>query len=171
MKKQMSHTEPKMAASALSFAFSSLSLPNSSLCSFPDKLQVVSKLQKNSGRGRRVWRRRKLTKEDDLLRYKLERVPFLEEQVRKIKEGGKLLTMDIHRLLLSEDNRFDFVNEIAAEAIEYVENNRDDYGGKKKAILHVLSNRMNDAGYSRPVAYEESDPFLPGPTYLRQELE
>lgn len=111
------------------------------------------------------------TKEDDLLRYKLERVPFLEEQVRKIKDEGKLLTMDIHRLLLSEDNRFDFVNEIAAEAIEYVENNRDDYGGKKKAILHVLSNRMNDAGYSRPVAYEESDPFLPGPTYLRQELE
>uniref|UniRef100_A0A804QV41 Uncharacterized protein n=1 Tax=Zea mays TaxID=4577 RepID=A0A804QV41_MAIZE len=30
--------------------------------------------------GRRVWRRRKLTKEDDMLRYKLDRIPFLEEK-------------------------------------------------------------------------------------------
>ncbi|XP_059629003.1 protein PLASTID TRANSCRIPTIONALLY ACTIVE 7 [Cornus florida] len=118
---------------------------------------------------RRVWRRRKLTKKDDMLQYKLERVPFLEEQVRKIRDGGKLLTMDIHRLLLSEDNRFDFVNEVAAEAKEYVENNRDEYGAKK-AILHVLSNRINDAGFYRPEAYLEADPFKPGPGYLREEL-
>ncbi|BBG98400.1 thylakoid-associated phosphatase 38 [Prunus dulcis] len=83
----------------------------------------------------------RLTKKDDMLRYKMERVPFLEEQVRKVKDGGQLLGMDIERLLLSEDNRFDFVNDIAAEASEYVENNRDEYGGKKKAILQVISNR------------------------------
>ena len=110
-----------------------------------------------------------MTKKDEFLEPKLERVPFLEEQVRKIRDGGKLLTMDIHRLLLSEDNRFDFVNEVAAEAKMYVENNRDEYGAKK-AILHVLSNRMNDAGTSRPEAYLESDPFNPGPGYLREEL-
>lgn len=31
---------------------------------------------------------------------------------------------------------------------EYVENNRGEYGAKK-AILHVLSNRMNEAGFYR----------------------
>ncbi|XP_010035285.2 protein PLASTID TRANSCRIPTIONALLY ACTIVE 7 [Eucalyptus grandis] len=122
------------------------------------------------GRGRRVWRRRKLTKKDDLLQYKMERIPFLEEQERKIKETGKLLTMDIERLLLSEDNRFDFINDVAAEAKEYVENNRDEYGGTKKAILHVLSNRVNDSGFYRPEAYSESDPFRPGPGYLKEEF-
>ncbi|XVF10096.1 hypothetical protein REPUB_Repub07fG0153700 [Reevesia pubescens] len=76
--------------------------------------EVVSRLQSEGG-GRRVWRRRKLAKKDEMLQYKLERIPFLEEQVRKIREGGKLLTMDIDRLLLSEDNRFDFVNDVAAE--------------------------------------------------------
>ncbi|KAK6155568.1 hypothetical protein DH2020_009816 [Rehmannia glutinosa] len=125
---------------------------------------------RNSGRShRRVWRRRKLAKKDDMLDYGMERVPFLEEQVRKIKETGELLTMDIERLLLSEDNRFDFVNEVAAEAKQYVENNRDEYGSKK-AILHVISNRINDAGFYRPDAYMEDDPFKPGPGYLRQEL-
>ncbi|TQD94563.1 hypothetical protein C1H46_019808 [Malus baccata] len=110
------------------------------------------------------------TKKDDMLGYKMERVPFLEEQVRKVKDGGQLLGMDIERLLLSEDNRFDFVNDVAAEAIEYVENNRDEYGGKKKAILQVISNRVNDAGFFRPEAYEESDPFKPGPSYLKEEF-
>lgn len=105
-----------------------------------------------------------------MLRYKLDRVPFLEEQVRKIKDGGALLGMDIEKLLLSEDNRFDFVNEIAAEATEYVENDRDAYGGRKKAILQVISNRVNDAGFFRPEAYEESDPFKPGPSYLKEEF-
>ena len=102
--------------------------------------------------------------------FKMDRIPFLEEQVRKVKEQGKLITMDIERLLLSEDNRFDFVNEVAAEAKEYVENNRDEYGGSKKAILHVLSNRVNDAGFYRPDAYAEEDPFKPGPHYLKQEF-
>lgn len=87
-----------------------------------------------------------------------------------IKEQGKLLSMDIEKLLLSEENRFDFVNEVAAEATEYVENNRDEYGGSKKAILHVLSNRVNDAGFYRPEAYAESDPFKPGPDYLKEEF-
>ncbi|CAI9767730.1 unnamed protein product [Fraxinus pennsylvanica] len=126
-------------------------------------------LRNSGGSYRRVWRRRKLVKKDDMLDYKMERIPFLEEQVRKIREGGKLLTMDIHRLLLSEDNRFHFVNEVAAEAKQYVENNRDEYGAKK-AILHVLSNRMNDAGFYRPEAYMEADPFKPGPGYLKEEL-
>ncbi|XP_056160333.1 protein PLASTID TRANSCRIPTIONALLY ACTIVE 7 isoform X2 [Syzygium oleosum] len=111
-----------------------------------------------------------LTKKDDLLQYKMERIPFLEEQERKIKETGKLLTMDIERLLLSEDNRFDFINDVAAEAKEYVENNRDEYGGTKKAILHVLSNRVNDSGFYRPEAYSETDPFIPGPGYLKEEF-
>ncbi|XP_060675676.1 protein PLASTID TRANSCRIPTIONALLY ACTIVE 7 isoform X2 [Ziziphus jujuba] len=133
------------------------------------RTQIVSQMKKD-GKGRRVWRRRKLTKKDDMLDYKMERVPFLEEQVRKIQEGGKLLTMDIERLMLSEDNRFDFVNEIAAEANEYVESNRDEYGGSKKAILHVLSNRVNDSGFYRPEAYAESDPFKPGPSYLKEEF-
>ncbi|KAK4384833.1 protein PLASTID TRANSCRIPTIONALLY ACTIVE 7 [Sesamum angolense] len=124
----------------------------------------------NSGRShRRVWRRRKLAKKDDMLDYRMERIPFLEEQVRKIRETGELLTMDIERLLLSEDNRFGFVNEVAAEAKQYVESNRDEYGAKK-AIFHVLSNRMNDSGFYRPEAYIEDDPFKPGPGYLRQQL-
>ena len=110
------------------------------------------------------------TKKDDMSIYKMERIPFLEEQVRRGKEQGKLITMDIERLLLSEDNRFDFVNEVAAEAKEYVESNRDEYGGSKKAILHVLSNRVNDAGFYRPDAYAEDDPFKPGPHYLKQEF-
>ncbi|KAJ1388496.1 hypothetical protein SESBI_39072 [Sesbania bispinosa] len=101
----------------------------------------------------------------------MERIPFLEEQVRIIKEEGKILQLDIERLMLSEDNKYEFVNEVAAEANSYVESNRDEYGGEKKAILHVLSNRMNDAGFYRPEAYAVSDPFKPGPHYLREELQ
>lgn len=103
------------------------------------------------------------------MRYKIERVPFLEEQERKVKEQGKLWILDVDRLMLSEDNRFEFVNEIAAEANQYVENNRDEYGGTKKAIFHVISNRINDAGFYRPDAYAGSDPFLPGPGYMKEE--
>ncbi|KMT15980.1 hypothetical protein BVRB_3g051630 [Beta vulgaris subsp. vulgaris] len=116
--------------------------------------------------GRQVWRRRKLTKKDEFMEAKLERIPFLEEQMRKVHEGGGVLAGDIDRLMKSQDNRFEFVNEIAAEATAYVENNRDEYGDKK-AILHVLSNRMNDAGFVRSEGYLETDPFLPGPTYLK----
>ncbi|XP_027338712.1 protein PLASTID TRANSCRIPTIONALLY ACTIVE 7 [Abrus precatorius] len=130
--------------------------------------QMMPQMRKE-GRGKRVWRRRTLVKKDEYLPYKMERLPFLEEQVRMIREQGSLLAMDIERLLLSEDNRFDFVNEVAAEANSYVESNRDEYGGEKKAILHVLSNRMNDAGIYRPEAYYEPDPFKPGPHYLREE--
>ncbi|KAL5998889.1 hypothetical protein ACLOJK_009837 [Asimina triloba] len=111
-----------------------------------------------------------LMKKDETLEYRIERVPFLEEQVRKIREGGALIGLDIERLLLSEDNRFDFVNEVAAEAKSYVESNRDEYGGAKKAIYHVLTNRLNDSGIYRPEAYVEPDPFKPGSSKLRQEL-
>ncbi|KAE8683774.1 Protein phosphatase 2C 57 [Hibiscus syriacus] len=100
--------------------------------------QIVCRSQSEGG-GRRVWRRRKLAKKDEMLQYKMERIPFLEEQ----------------------DNRFDFVNDVAAEAKEYVESNRDEYGGSKKAIHHVISNRVNDSGFYRPDAYAESDPFRP----------
>ena len=65
----------------------------------------------------------------------MERIPFLEEQVRKIREVGKVMTMDIEQLLLREDNRFEFVNSVAAEATEYVDKNRDEYGGSKKSHL------------------------------------
>lgn len=121
------------------------------------------------GSGRRVWRRRKLTKKDDKLAYNMDRIPFLEEQVRRIRETGKIMSMDIEKLMLSEENKFDFVNEVAAEATSYIENNRDEYGAKK-AILHVLSNRMNEAGFYRSEAYMEPDPFKPGPYYLKEEL-
>ncbi|XP_028789853.1 protein PLASTID TRANSCRIPTIONALLY ACTIVE 7 [Neltuma alba] len=131
--------------------------------------QLLPQMRKG-GQGRRVWRRRKLMKKDEFLEARMERVPFLEEQVRIVKETGKLLTMDIEKLLLSEDNRFDFVNEVAAEATAYVESNRDEYGDTKKAILHVLSNRVNDAGFYRPDAYAETDPFKPGPDYLKEEF-
>ncbi|URD85259.1 hypothetical protein MUK42_27164 [Musa troglodytarum] len=107
------------------------------------------------------------TKNDDKLRYKMDRIPFLEEQVRKIRENGKIMSMDIEKLMLSEENRFDFVNEVAAEATSYIEANRDEYGSKK-AILHVLSNRMNEAGFERSEAYMEEDPFRPGPSYLKE---
>ncbi|KAL1532054.1 protein PLASTID TRANSCRIPTIONALLY ACTIVE 7-like [Salvia divinorum] len=135
------------------------------LC-FAMKSQDSSSSRNSGGSHRQVWRRRKLVKKDKM---RIERAPFLEEQVRRIRETGELLTMDIEWLLLSEDNRFDFVNEVAAEAKQYVENNRDEYGAKK-AILHVISNRMNDSGVHRPEAYREDDPFKPGPGFLRQEL-
>ena len=105
-------------------------------------------------------------KKDEKLGYTMERIPFLEEQVRKIRETGKIMSMDIEKLMLSEENRFDFVNDVAAEATSYIENNRDEYGAKK-AILHVLSNRMNEAGFDRSEAYMEPDPFKPGPGYLK----
>ncbi|URD85258.1 hypothetical protein MUK42_27164 [Musa troglodytarum] len=113
------------------------------LCS----IRGASDKSQDSGEGgnrRRIWRRRRLTKNDDKLRYKMDRIPFLEEQ-----------------------NRFDFVNEVAAEATSYIEANRDEYGSKK-AILHVLSNRMNEAGFERSEAYMEEDPFRPGPSYLKE---
>ncbi|KAG8381121.1 hypothetical protein BUALT_Bualt06G0089500 [Buddleja alternifolia] len=124
---------------------------------------------KSENKWRSICAMKSQVKRDDMLDYRMERIPFLEEQVRKIKDTGKLLTMDIERLLLSEDNRFDFVNEVAAEAKQYVESNRDEYGAKK-AILHVLSNRMNDAGFYRAEGYIEDDPFKPGPGYLREEI-
>ncbi|KAF9613993.1 hypothetical protein IFM89_014793 [Coptis chinensis] len=62
----------------------------------------------------------------------------------------------------------DFVNEVVVEAKEYMDNNRDEYGSKK-AIQHVLSNHVNDAGFSRPEAYMDPDPYKPGPSYLREE--
>ncbi|KAG6389815.1 hypothetical protein SASPL_151289 [Salvia splendens] len=142
------------------------------LC-FAMKSQDGSSSRNSGGSHRQVWRRRKLMmiccRNLEFNKMRIERVPFLEEQVRRIRETGELLTMDIERLLLSEDNRFDFVNDVAAEAKQYVENNRDEYGAKK-AILHVISNRMNDSGVHRPEAYREDDLFKPGPGFLRQEL-
>ncbi|KAH9606486.1 hypothetical protein KSS87_016430 [Heliosperma pusillum] len=145
--------------------------PNSRSLSFFIVSQDKSKSRnsRDGGSHRQVWRRRKLTKKDPYLEAKLERVPFLEEQMRKTIEGGGLLSGDIDRLMKSEENRFQFVNEIAAEATAYVNNNRDEYG-TKKAILHVISNRMNEAGFYRPEAYLETDPFKPGPDYLKVEV-
>ncbi|CAH9123442.1 unnamed protein product [Cuscuta epithymum] len=144
--------------------------PGFRLSNFAVQSQVPNRKVKVEAVESGLWRRKKLTKKDDETKYRLEEVPFLEEHMRKIKEDGGLLAMDIDRLLLSEENRFAFVNEIAAEAKEYVENNRDEYGGSKKAILHVISNRMNEAGFDRPEAYIEPDPFKPGPSFLRDDL-
>ncbi|EOY08703.1 Uncharacterized protein TCM_023776 [Theobroma cacao] len=79
--------------------------------------------------GHSAGRQKSFTKKDEMLQYKLEPIPFLEELVRKIKEGKKLLTMDIKRLLPFETNRIDFVNGVAAEAKEYFGSNQDEYGG------------------------------------------
>ncbi|KAF7037263.1 hypothetical protein CFC21_047680, partial [Triticum aestivum] len=85
------------------------------------------------------------TKEDDMLRYKLDRIPFLEEKVRKVRGNGKLVCLDINQLMLSQENRFAFTMEVAEEANAYLEKHRHEYG-LKKPILHVLSDRMNEAG-------------------------
>ncbi|KAL7611648.1 protein PLASTID TRANSCRIPTIONALLY ACTIVE 7 isoform X1 [Lactuca sativa] len=123
-------------------------------------LSIQSKGAPDGGGGRRrIWRRRKLTKKDEMIRYAQERTPFVEEQVRDIWETGKLVGYDIERLKLWEDNVFVFVRNLAAEANELVENNKDEYGGKKKAILHAISNRMNEMGFYRPEAYMRTDPF------------
>ncbi|CAO2171173.1 unnamed protein product [Urochloa humidicola] len=118
--------------------------------------------------GRRVWRRRKLTKDDDTLRYKLDRIPFLEEKVRKVRENGKIICLDINQLMLSQENRFAFTMEVAEEANAYLEKNRHEYG-LKKPILHVLSDRMNEAGFSRPEGYLYPYPIKPGPYFIKEE--
>ncbi|CAO1947791.1 unnamed protein product [Urochloa humidicola] len=118
--------------------------------------------------GRRVWRRRKLTKNDDTLRYKLDRIPFLEEKVRKVRENGKIICLDINQLMLSQENRFAFTMEVAEEANAYLEKNRHEYG-LKKPILHVLSDRMNEAGFSRPEGYLYPYPIKPGPYFIKEE--
>nr|GEY88526.1 protein plastid transcriptionally active 7 [Tanacetum cinerariifolium] len=120
---------------------------------------IQSKGSSHQSPHRRIWRRRKLTKKDEMIRYAQERTPFVEEQVRDIWETGKLVGYDIERLKLWEDNIFVFVNKLAAEANELVEQDKDAYGGKKKAILHAISNRMNDLGFYRPEAYMRTDPF------------
>ncbi|XP_045815997.1 protein PLASTID TRANSCRIPTIONALLY ACTIVE 7 [Trifolium pratense] len=163
-----------MALRVNSFTLSS-SLPKTKLragnswspnLSFNSQMKI--QMRKEDVGGRKIWRRRKMIKKDVLLPYRMERIPFLEEQVRKIRDEGKLARLDVSRILLSEDNRYDFVNEVAAEANSYVESNIDEYGGEKKAIFHVLSNRKNDAGIYRPEAYAEPDPFKPGPHYLKE---
>ncbi|CAN0876316.1 Protein PLASTID TRANSCRIPTIONALLY ACTIVE 7 [Linum grandiflorum] len=143
-----------LSSSSMQFGFSSVSTVTyrSSSCRKPHPVLA----QSGSSR-RQVWRRRKLTKEDDMRKYRMERVPFLEEQVRNIRESGKLIQHDIEWLQKSVDNKYAFVNMVAAEATELMERNPDDYYGAKKPILHVLSNMMNDAGFSRPDAYEQSD--------------
>lgn len=88
--------------------------------------------------------------------------------MRKLREDGKDVILDLERLLLSEENKFDFVNEIIAEGNRFIENNPDEYIGKK-AVLHALSNRLNDAGIYRPEAYYEPDPYKP-PGYIRDDL-
>ncbi|KAL9271108.1 PLASTID TRANSCRIPTIONALLY ACTIVE 7-like protein [Drosera capensis] len=117
----------------------------------------------------RVWRRRKLTntKRNPLLDGAMERVPFLEERMRTVHESGGVMGADIERLLLSEDNRFAFVNDVVAEAVQYMEKNRDEYG-HKKPILHVISNRINDLGFKRDEAYLEIDPVKPRPGLIKE---
>lgn len=112
----------------------------------------------------RFWQ----TKEDDMLRYKLDRIPFLEEKVRKVRENGKLVCLDINQLMLSQENRFAFTMEVAEEANAYLEKHRHEYG-LKKPILHVLSDRMNEAGFSRPEGYLYPYPIKPGPYFIKEE--
>ncbi|KAJ4842331.1 hypothetical protein Tsubulata_034920 [Turnera subulata] len=141
-----------MAICTVNFAtLSSISgFKSSPFTSAPQKLQITAELE-NKGSNKRVWRRRKLTKVD-LQKLREARIPFLDERVR-IRDGPKLWGRDISILLRSEDSRYAFVNDVVAEAAEYEDNNPGGYGGKKKSILHVLSNRMNDAGIPRPEAY------------------
>lgn len=108
------------------------------------------------------------TKDDDMLRYKLDRIPFLEEKVRKVRENGKIICLDINQLMLSQENRFAFTMEVAEEANAYLEKNRHEYG-LKKPIMHVLSDRMNEAGFSRPEGYLYPYPIKPGPYFIKEE--
>lgn len=103
-----------------------------------------------------------------MLRYKLDRIPFLEEKVRKVRENGKIICLDINQLMLSQENRFAFTMEVAEEANAYLEKNRNEYG-LKKPILHVLSDRMNEAGFSRPEGYLYPYPIKPGPYFIKEE--
>ncbi|PWA95725.1 hypothetical protein CTI12_AA047240 [Artemisia annua] len=156
-----------MSSSSSSFGLSLHSLYSTSSSSSSSSQQQVTRGRSNFSiqskasdqSHRRIWRRRKLTKKDEMIRYAQERTPFVEEQVRDIWETGKLVGYDIERLKLWEDNIFVFVNKLAAEANELVEQDKDAYGGKKKAILHAISNRMNDLGFYRPEAYMRTDPF------------
>lgn len=68
--------------------------------------------------------------------------------------------------MLLEEIHFAFVNGIPAEAKEYVEKNRDDYGG----FFHVLNYRMSDASIYGPEVYLIEDPFKPGADYFVEEL-
>eukprot|EP01018_Ginkgo_biloba_P024101 Gb_37961 [translate_table: standard] len=110
--------------------------------------------------GKQTWRRRRLQKRDKLWEQRERRLPFLEEQVRKIKEDGKLVLADSDLLMKQADNPFEFVMDIAAEATEQLVNNPDAFV-TTKPILKVISDRMNDAGYDRPDGYVEDDPFKP----------
>lgn len=103
-----------------------------------------------------------------MLRYKLDRIPFLEEKVRKVRENGKIICLDINQLMLSQENRFAFTMEVAEEANAYLEKNRHEYG-LKKPIMHVLSDRMNEAGFSRPEGYLYPYPIKPGPYFIKEE--
>lgn len=123
---------------------------------------LIGKWRCSSGKLRVIFQ----AKKDPTLKYRMERTPFLEEQVNKIKDGGKLVGLDVATLLMSEENRFDFVNEVAAEAIQYVENNPDEYL-EKKAVLHALTTHLNDIGISRPEGYYEPDPYQPDPESVR----
>lgn len=76
--------------------------------------------------------------------------------------------MDIEWLFLSEDNCFEFVNSVVVEVIEYVEKNRDEYGGIKKVIFYVLSNCVNDFGFDWLEVYVELDFYKFGFGYLKE---
>ncbi|KAJ4780457.1 Plastid transcriptionally active 7 [Rhynchospora pubera] len=107
---------------------------------------------------KRVWRRRKLNRKDERVHWDEGRALFLEEQVNKARESDKHICFDIDMLLLSEENRFDFVNEVIAEANELLDKDEDAYGSKKP-IYHALTNRINGMGYDCPEAYLQPDPY------------
>nr|GEY72734.1 hypothetical protein [Tanacetum cinerariifolium] len=119
-----------MSSSSSSIGLGLLSLYSTSQVTLRGRshFSIQSKGSSHQSPHRRIWRRRKLTKKDEMIRYAQERTPFVEEQ-------------------------------LAAEANELVEQDKDAYGGKKKAILHAISNRMNDLGFYRPEAYMRTDPF------------
>ncbi|CAN1149326.1 Protein PLASTID TRANSCRIPTIONALLY ACTIVE 7 [Linum perenne] len=89
-----------MSLSSMQFGVSSVSPVTHRSSSSRKPLPVMAQ----SGSCRRVWRRRKLTKEDDMRKYRMKRVPFLEEKVRMIRESGELLSFDIEWLQRSEDD-------------------------------------------------------------------
>ncbi|KAJ1689363.1 hypothetical protein LUZ63_013518 [Rhynchospora breviuscula] len=106
----------------------------------------------------RVWRRRKLNRRDERVHWDEGRALFLEEQINKARDTDKHICFDIDTLLLSEENRFDFVNDVIAEANELLDKDEDAYGSKKP-VYHALTNRINGMGYDCPEAYLQPDPF------------
>ncbi|KAJ3694964.1 hypothetical protein LUZ60_000341 [Juncus effusus] len=111
----------------------------------------------------RVWRRRKLKREDYRIEWKYDdedRSLFLEEHMNDMRQIDKHICADIDALHLNAENRFAFVNEIIDETNKLVKNNEDEYvNSGRRPVLQALTNRINEMGYKVADAYMEPRPY------------